>query len=131
MLKIVDEQTQGESELGNTLDDLALAGARQMLKVALKAEVAAYVESHAHERDEQGRAMVVRNGKAKSRKVTCGAGTLEVQAPRVNDKRVDANGQRERFASEILPPYMRRSPRSMGDRRRPRPQHRIFSFQSK
>jgi transposase-like protein len=111
MLKIVDEQPQGESELGITLDDLALAGARQMLKVALEAEVAAYIESHAHERDDQGRAMVVRNGKAKSRKVTCGAGTLEVQAPRVNDKRVDANGQRERFASEILPPYMRRSPK--------------------
>lgn len=112
MLKIVEERSHSESpSQSSTLDDLALAGARQMLKVALEAEVAAYIERHAHERDDQGRAMVVRNGKAKSRKVTCGAGTLEVQAPRVNDKRVDANEQRKRFVSEILPPYMRRSPK--------------------
>ena len=34
-----------------------------------------------------------------------------MRAPRVNDKRVDAAGQRERFTSRILPPYMRRSPK--------------------
>ena len=54
---------------------------------------------------------MVRNGKGKARKVTCGAGTLEVEAPRVNDKRVDEHGQRQRFTSRILPPYMRRSPK--------------------
>jgi transposase-like protein len=43
--------------------------------------------------------------------VTCGAGTLKVEAPRVNDKRVDEQGQRQRFRSSILPPYMRRSPK--------------------
>ena len=111
MLKIVDEQVQGEGGLGAALDGVALAGAREMLTVAREAEVAAYIERHRHERDDQGLALVVRNGRAKSRKVTCGAGTLEVQAPRVNDKRVDADGRRKRFASEILPPYMRRSPK--------------------
>ena len=35
----------------------------------------------------------------------------EVRAPRVNDKRVEAGGQRQRFTSRILPPYMRRSPK--------------------
>ena len=53
---------------------------------------------------------MVRHGQAEARKVTCGAGTVEVRAPRVHDKRVDATGQRERFTSRILPPYMRRSP---------------------
>ena len=43
--------------------------------------------------------------------MTCGAGTLAVPAPRVNDKRVAADGQRQRFTSRILPPYMRRSPK--------------------
>jgi transposase-like protein len=43
--------------------------------------------------------------------VTCGAGTIEIQAPRVNDKRHDENGERMRFTSQILPPYMRRSPK--------------------
>ena len=53
---------------------------------------------------------MVRHGQAEARKGTCGAGTVEVRAPRVNDKRVDATGQRERFTSRILPPSMRRSP---------------------
>lgn len=29
----------------------------------------------------------------------------------MNDRRIDAQGQRQRFASRILPPYMRRSPK--------------------
>jgi putative transposase len=36
---------------------------------------------------------------------------LEVRAPRVNDRRVDEEGERCRFTSRILPPYMRRSPK--------------------
>ena len=56
--------------------------------------------------------MVVRNGYARSRQVLCGAGAIEVGAPRVNDKRVDeTTGERKRFRSTILPPYMRRSPK--------------------
>jgi putative transposase len=40
-----------------------------------------------------------------------GAGKVEVKAPRVNDRRVDQTGERRRFKSMILPPYMRRSPK--------------------
>lgn len=54
---------------------------------------------------------MVRNGYATEREVLCGAGTVEVRAPRVNDRRVDDDGQRRRFKSVILPPYMRRSPK--------------------
>ena len=62
-----------------------------------------------NERDD-GHALVVRNGRARARKVTMGSGTVEVDAPRVNDKRVE-DGERQRFTSGILPPYMRRSPK--------------------
>ena len=82
-----------------------------MLVSALEAEVASYLERHQGERDEQGRARVVRNGRAKPRRVTVGSGTVEITAPRVNDRRVDAEGSRQRFTSAILPPYMRRSPK--------------------
>jgi len=34
----------------------------------------------------------------------------EVQAPRINDKCTDEQGQQHKFTSAILPPYMRRSP---------------------
>jgi transposase-like protein len=33
-----------------------------------------------------------------------------VRAPRVNDRRVDGDGQRQCFTSQILPSYMRRAP---------------------
>ncbi|HEX9639696.1 MAG TPA: IS256 family transposase [Candidatus Krumholzibacteria bacterium] len=112
MLKIVENNVAKEEALGiPTLDELAREGARRMLVKALEMEVAQYVEAHADERDDEGHRLVVRNGKAKSRKVTCGAGTIEVEAPRVNDKRVDDGGERHRFSSKILPPYMRRSPK--------------------
>jgi transposase-like protein len=94
------------------LDEIARQGARKMLAQALQAEVEAYMEAAKGERDEHGRALVVKNGHAQSREVLCGAGAIEVRAPRVNDKRVDEqSGERKRFRSAILPPYMRRSPK--------------------
>ena len=112
MLKVVEGAAAAQEEVGTpTLDELAHQGARKMLITALEEEVAAYIERHRDEVDEEGHRLVVRNGKAKARHVTCGAGTLEVRAPRVNDKRVDDSGDRQRFTSQILPPYMRRSPK--------------------
>ena len=100
-----------ENEIRVTLDELAREGARRMIAVALEAEVADYVERFAEERDEDGKRLVVRNGRARERKVTVGAGTVPVRAPRVNDKRVDEEtGERQRFSSKILPAYARRSP---------------------
>jgi transposase-like protein len=93
------------------LDEIARAGARRMLAEALEAEVDAYIETARGERDEQGRALVVRNGHAREREVLLGAGAVEVRAPRVNDKRIEENGERKRFSSVILPPYMRKSPK--------------------
>jgi len=89
-----------------SLDELAREGARRMIAAALELEVEEYTEKLRHLRDENGHALVVRNGKAKPRTVSLGAGPVELQAPRVDDRRPD-----HRFTSRILPPYMRRSPR--------------------
>ena len=114
MLKVLDQAREDNAETTQgavpTLDALAREGARRMLAAALEEEVAQYVEAHADARDGDGRRLVVRNGRAQSRTVTCGAGTMQVRAPRVNDRRVDEEGERARFTSRILPPYMRRSP---------------------
>jgi hypothetical protein len=91
------------------LEEIARAGARRMLAEALEAEVRDYIEAAREQRDEQGHALVVRNGYAREREVLLGAGSVALKAPRINDKRVDENGQRRRFKSVILPPYMRRS----------------------
>jgi transposase-like protein len=94
------------------LDEICRRGAERMLAIALEAEVDAYLERHGKARDEGGRALVTRNGSARPRTVVAGAGAIEVQAPRVNDRRVDpTTGERCRFASSILPPYARRSPK--------------------
>ena len=93
-------------EITQSLDELAREGARRMILAALELEVEQYVEKLRHLRDENGHAFVVRNGKAEPRTVSLGAGSIEFQAPRVDDRRPE-----QRFTSRILPPYMRRSPR--------------------
>jgi len=112
MLRIVhDEGSTEGTEWELPLDELCRLGAQQMLAAALEAEVADYVSRHAGERNEAGRALVVRNGRARERQVVCGSGSLSVRAPRVDDRRRDEEGQRCRFTSRILPPYMRRTPK--------------------
>jgi len=107
MLKLTTGDTEGQVlEITQSLDDLAREGARRMILAALELEVEQHIQQLCHVRDELDHAMVVRNGHAQERAVQLGAGPIKVRAPRVNDRRPD-----QRFASKILPPYMRRSPR--------------------
>src|SRR5271167_1381069 len=98
MLKVVENEALREASWDLfELDKIALAGARGMLIAALKMEAADYVERHRDELDAEGRALVVHNGKGQARKLTLGAGTVELKAPRVNDRRHDEQGQRQRW----------------------------------
>lgn len=111
MLRVVTDEPTRE-HLPSVLDEIVREGARRMLAAALEAEVDAYVEAHADECDEDGRRLVVRNGHAEPRSITTGAGPIEIEAPRVNDKRVDEEtGERLRFRSSIVPPWCRKSPK--------------------
>ena len=103
--------SEGIDEVAATLDELAREGARRMIAAALEAEVDDYLAGFVDEVDEAGRRLVVRNGRARERKLTIGSGTMAITAPRVNDKRVDEAGQRQKFSSTILPAYARRSPK--------------------
>jgi hypothetical protein len=60
-----------------------------MLAAALEAEVDAYLAELVDERDADGHLLVTRNGHARSREVQTVAGAVEIEAPRVNDRRVD------------------------------------------
>jgi len=97
------------SETQSTLAEVIRLGAQRMLKVALEAEVDAHVATYVNERDQDGHRLVVRNGHHRARTIDTGVGPIEVEAPRVNDRRVDVDGSREHFASKILPPYLRRT----------------------
>jgi transposase-like protein len=94
------------------IDTIVRDGARRMLAAALQAEVEAYVGAFTDQRDESGRRLVVRNGSHQPRSVLTSAGSVEVTAPRVNDRRVDpATGERQRFSSAILPAWCRKTPK--------------------
>jgi putative transposase len=82
-------------------------GARQMLATAIDAEVADWIDRHAHLKDEQGRRQVTRNGHLPDRTITTGVGEVPVRQPRVRDRRPD--GERVKFTSKILPPYLRKT----------------------
>ncbi len=110
MLKVVAGEAAGvEASLG--IDDICRQGAQRMLAMALEVEVETYIAQFTAELDERGHRLVVRNGHAEARTVKTAAGAVVVEAPRVNDRRVDeATGERQRFRSSILLPWCRRSP---------------------
>lgn len=111
MLRVIEKPSEEHQDLRTTLDELLRRGALRMLHQALETEVDEYVARHRDVRDARGHAQVVRNGKAPARQLVTGTGTVQVRAPRVNDRRVAADGERQRFSSEILPSYMRRAPK--------------------
>ena len=110
MLKLVQDTTADAVDdpeaMTIDLDEMCRIAAQEMLAVALAAERRAYLEAHAGELDAAGHRLVVGNGSARARKVTTGAGMVEVRAPRVDDRR-----EGERYSSAILPAYMRKSPK--------------------
>ena len=98
----------------DVLTDILRDGAQRLLSQAVEAEVEAWIESHKHVRDEQGRRQVVRNGRLPKRGIITGVGPLEVTQPRVHDRRgagaLDDQGRSvEAFRSKILPPYLRKT----------------------
>jgi hypothetical protein len=114
MLKVVHDavaSNENGATGGSLLDEIVRDGARAMLATALQAEVAAYIDAHGGEVDENGYRLVVRNGFHQPREVVTAAGAVPTRAPRVNDKRFDAEtGERRRFSSAILPAWARKSP---------------------
>ncbi len=116
MLTVIHDVDKANEETGDSanrslLDEIVRGGARQMLAAALQAEVAAYIEQFTAEVDENGHRLVVRNGYHDERTVLTAGGAVPVRAPRVNDKRTDADtGERCRFSSAILPAWARKSP---------------------
>ncbi len=96
-------------DAGDVLSQILREGATRLLAQAIEAEVQSYIDQHVQERDEQGHRLVVRNGHLPARQIQSGIGPIAVRQPRINDRRIDENGERCRFTSQILPPYLRRT----------------------
>jgi putative transposase len=91
----------------DVLTGILREGAQRMLTTAIEAEVADWIENHAHVKDKNGHRQVVRNGYLPERNLTTGVGNVPVRQPRVHDRRPE--GQKEKFTSKILPPYLRKT----------------------
>jgi len=98
-----------EASSADVLTGILRAGAQQLLAQAVEAEVADRIEACKGLVDASGRRLVVRNGFKDERELQTGVGPVTVRQPRIDDRRVDENGQRQRFTSKILPPYLRRT----------------------
>ena len=98
-----------EASSQDVLTGILREGAQKLLADAIEAEVAAHIGAHEGLRDAEGHRLVVRNGHKDERELQTGVGPVKVCQPRVNDRRIDENGERMRFTSSILPPYLRRT----------------------
>ena len=83
-------------------------GAQQMLATAIEAEVDDYLAGRATTVDAAGRRYVVRNGHLPQRAIQTPLGDVQVQQPRVRDRR--PADERKTYRSAILPPYLRKTP---------------------
>lgn len=91
----------------DVLTDILRDGAQRLLAVAVVAEADRWIEERKQHVDEQGHRQVVRNGYLPERTIQTGVGAVNVKQPRVRDRRPE--GQREKFSSAILPPYLRKT----------------------
>lgn len=106
MTTVVPIKPAARKDFELSLDEIAREGARRLLVQCLHLEVDEYIQQFTGEVDERGRRLVVRNGFGRTRSVTMGSGAVDVEAPRVDDRR-----DGEKFFSSILPPYLRKSPK--------------------
>lgn len=88
----------------DVLTEVLREGARTLLAQAIEVEVAEFLQQHRNQKDELGRARLVRNGYLPGRMIQTGIGAVPVTAPRVRDR-----AGKLRFTSSILPPYLRRT----------------------
>jgi putative transposase len=90
---------------GDALTELLRIGSKRLIYQAIEAELSVLLNSYQHEQDERGHRRLVRNGYHPARKIQTGIGPVEVQVPRVRDRKDNTL----KFTPSFLPPYLRRT----------------------
>ena len=96
-------------EFKDHLTEILRQGAQNLVLEAVEAEFSSFLEHYKNERLEDGRKRVVRHGYLPERKVVTGIGPIPVKVPRSRDRLANDKEDQIRFASQLLPPYVRRS----------------------
>lgn len=102
-----DKAADSPSEVSLSLEDIIRRGARDVIQQAIEAELAELLSRFANVTTLHGQRAVVRNGYLPEREVLTAIGPVPVKVPKVRDR----SGQRVKFNSTIVPPYVRRSAR--------------------
>jgi len=101
------EAIEGLAEISLPLEELIRQGARKIIQQAIEAEMQALTSSYAHVTTIDGQRVVVRNGYLPERDILTAAGPVAVRVPKVRDR----SGSGIKFNSQLVPPYVRKTPR--------------------
>jgi putative transposase len=101
---LILEDKNPSNQYKDYLEQILREGAKKLLMQAIENEVAEYIESLKVIKDESNRRLVTRNGYLPERTIQTGLGEISINQPRIRDKR-----EGKKFASQILPPYLRRT----------------------
>jgi len=98
-----------EESFHDVLTEVLRKGAQEAIMSAVKAEFDAFMSRHEHLRLDDGRHQIVRNGNLPDREINTPLGALTVQVPRCKDRQPKGRGEKIRFTSTMLPPYLKRT----------------------
>jgi len=99
------EVSTPEKIILDPLTELLRVGARNLIAQAVETELQAMLASYADQKLPDGRQAIVRNGYLPERTIQTGLGDVDIQVPKVRDRR----GGGVKFNSSLLPPYLKRS----------------------
>jgi transposase-like protein len=91
-----------------TLEEIVRRGAQRLLEVALNEEVDIFCQRHAAQINKHKHQLIIRNKKQNRRVLVTGAGPLDIEPPRVDDRVLKGTGE-PRFQSILIPPYLRKT----------------------
>lgn len=101
------EASEAMPDIGLPLEELIRLGARKIIQQAIEVEVQVLTSSYANVTMTGGQRVVVRNGYLPVRDILTAAGPVPVKVPKVRDR----SGSGIKFTSQLVPPYVRRTPR--------------------
>jgi len=96
---------RGREDSADLLTELLRAGARQLIELAVEAELQELLKQHSERRTADGQAGVIRNGYLPERELQTGVGPVTVRIPKVRAK----TGDPVTFRSALVPPYVRKT----------------------
>lgn len=105
----VIEFKKPEETFQDVLTEILRKGAQEAIKSAIETEFQVFMAKHQLLKNEDGSRRIVMNGSAPERSINTPIGPIKVQLPRSKDKRPKSKGEKIRFTSSILPPYLKQT----------------------